>query len=676
MKRTLLWGLSAIFGFSVMAQQINTITSDNYASEAFKNVFIEMPGYREISSGSKLVVTYDSNVPAEMQGAFEHAVRLWEEVLPMTLPIHLTVKLGTIRGSGNVLSKVAFDSFIYSEHDKTFSAPISMIKGVCLQEYHARQSYRFIEDISETSIFEREDIIITYNNKMIEQFDYSLDGEPNLNKYDFVTVALRDIAVGLGFTSQFTAEGNRLEIMKFTPTPFASLIINSLGTTDPYKAFANATKGSLTIPLTNWGNIEVGTLNLYAPNTWSNSTSLRFFIPDDKPITKLLTYDFGKGYVMRDLSGANWRELFECALDWRRVLTVGNASGSVSQSGNSDDVLPYKGTVTLSFDDNDRTNTIPLKKGQSVDIKPISSVSDMQQSLSMTSSSFPAKTYCRKYDALSPDGPFHCGLSLSVLKKDGSWDCIYKNVNSREPVTVNIENLALNFDESEYARGTTGGLRYRLTRCEEDIFSYAGGETPYNYTTKYFTRDFIPQKAFLKYTPEQSTLTARKTTLSDDDWFVDVKVGISNLEGTTKVIVEQLDEGEELPFQYEVSDFRKGYFIANLDRECSTTLTVVSYNANGYQRSNTIVIPAIGYPSRQVTFDKSENTITLSGLSDDDIASGNISYTITNITNANRSGFIGTISDNRLDIGNLAKGIYVLSIDDGQERIATYKFAK
>lgn len=77
MKQILPCGIATIICCSGFAQDIDSISCDNYASEALKNVFIEMPDYREVSSGSKLVVTYEGDIPAELQGAFEHAVKLW-----------------------------------------------------------------------------------------------------------------------------------------------------------------------------------------------------------------------------------------------------------------------------------------------------------------------------------------------------------------------------------------------------------------------------------------------------------------------------------------------------------------------------------------------------------------------------------------------------------------------
>lgn len=73
-----------------------------------------LPGLREIQSGSKIIVNYDNSVPAEMQGAFEYAVKIWEEVLPMTLPIKIDVKAENIRGASDLLSKVSFPTNEYN----------------------------------------------------------------------------------------------------------------------------------------------------------------------------------------------------------------------------------------------------------------------------------------------------------------------------------------------------------------------------------------------------------------------------------------------------------------------------------------------------------------------------------------------------------------------------------
>lgn len=670
---------------TLLGQNSNTITSDNYVSQAFKGIFVDMPDYREVNSGSKLVVKYEGEWPAEMQGAFEYAVKIWEEVLPMTLPIRITAKIGNIRGSANVLSRVSFDTYDYNGRQvNQFASPMSMIKSVLLQEYHSSQRHRFYDEINDVSILEDNDITITYNINMINDCDFSLDGTPNENKYDFVTVVLRDIAIGLGFTTSFTADvnNNKFNITNGRLTPFESLVMNSLNTSDPFVAFTNATKGKVDISLQNWGGIIFDSLSLYAPTTWVNGKSLRFMIPNNNPISKLLTYDFGKGYIMRNLSGVDWDDVFCGALDWRRDLTTGSAAGSVSSIGTSNDILPYKGTVSLSFNRTDQ-NMFLRKEGvseqQSHVIKALTDKGQLSNN-PLNSTIISMNDYCKKYNAFSPDGPSsYPGVSLSVLKKDGSWDCIYKTYYSYEPITIDIENIKLNYSESEYARGTTGGLRYRLTQCTKHYDNLYGG-TYHSYRIKYFTRDYTPQKANIRYiesyTIPKKAIKTETETLTQDDGFIDVKIGIANIEGTKKIVVEQLEEGETFPYQYEISDFRKGYFIANLDCECTTKITVICYNDNGFQRSNTLTIPARGLSNGELSFTRNKDNIRIDGIQDLNMNSNNIGYSITCLSQINKMVQSGRVSSNTIGIENLPNDLYILSVYNNSGLLGRFKFKK
>lgn len=189
----------------VIANANASITYDNYVSKVFKNVFIQMPSYRETKSGTKLVVTYEGDWPAEMQGAFDYAIKLWEEVLPLSAPINITAKIGPLRKSTALTSVVAesyeFDQ--WSLQDYWYSK--SMVKCVALKEHHADQYDRFYSDINDVSYLDQADIVITYNEEKLSDFSFSLDGELLAPKYDFVTCAMRDIAIGLGFTTNFLA---------------------------------------------------------------------------------------------------------------------------------------------------------------------------------------------------------------------------------------------------------------------------------------------------------------------------------------------------------------------------------------------------------------------------------------------------------------------------------------
>lgn len=176
-----------------------------------------MPAYREIASGSKIIVSYEGDWPAEMQGAFEYAVKLWEEVLPMTLPIRIKASLGIFRTTGDTpmqVSKVIVHTHEFNgNRNYQYVYPMSMVKSVLLKEYHSGQKHRFYDEIQDVKLFNDADFEITYNKFALDEFDFSLDGNPDSGKYDFVTLALRDIATGFGFKSNITADTKINEII-------------------------------------------------------------------------------------------------------------------------------------------------------------------------------------------------------------------------------------------------------------------------------------------------------------------------------------------------------------------------------------------------------------------------------------------------------------------------------
>lgn len=688
MKREILYSALILSSLTCFPhnRNVRTTTVENYATgdyatsgalrSAGTTVQITLPDMRDVKSGSKLVVTYEGDWPVEMQGAFDYAVRIWEEVLPVTLPINITAKLQPIRGNRNTLSKVTFDTFDFEGDgvsNYTYSMPL--VKSVLLQEYHSNQRHRFMNEITDFSDFEGEDIIIVYNKNLLDQFSFSLDGAESAAQYDFVTLALRDIAIGLGYTTSFTADAAQKK-MDFTDarlTPYESLVMRAIGSTDPATAYANATKGSLSVPLNQWGLINPSyALSLYAPEQWDNNTSLRFLMAEaNNPLSLLLRHDFAKGYTMQDMTGMDWDNMFGSALDWRRTITTGTVSGTVSCTGTTDDIIPYKGAVSLTFDEAANTQFMRLKaqeqQNDTVDIEAMAEAALLQRAASGFTDA-----YCKQFNHFSVDGPTPSGISLSVMKKDGTWDCVY-STQFIQPVNVNIENLQLHYDEQEYARGVTGGLRYRLTQCSmhmaKDIY--------YDYKVKYFTRDFTPEKPVIKYmSTEDSPLQTFSLMDDEDDYYVDVKVGIANVEGVIGVVVEQWDEGEELPFQYDAEDFRNGYFIANLDRELSTRLTVASYNANGFKRSETITIPPIGYPTREVTFKRNNDVITLGGISGRLRESGRLSCRVNSVMGSASYATTLPVEDGKVDVSAIPQGVYVLTVLNGSDKIGTYKFLK
>ena len=196
MLTTALWGQSST-------------ESDSYALDQFIEKCTDVPVLRQINGGTVFKVTYE---PEElwdnsMRGALEYACKIWEEQLPNSLPINIRAKIGNIRGTNNMklLSKVQSTTYDFYNDETVLS---SRMKYVLLAEYNSGHNATYLERVTDVDFFNKPDISITYNKSMLNDFSYSLENTP-VNKYDFVTVVLRDIARGLGFSFNMTANSQK-----------------------------------------------------------------------------------------------------------------------------------------------------------------------------------------------------------------------------------------------------------------------------------------------------------------------------------------------------------------------------------------------------------------------------------------------------------------------------------
>ena len=158
-----------------------------------------------------------------------------------------------------------------------------------------------------------------------------------------------------------------------------------------------------------------------------------------------------------------------------------------------------------------------------------------------------------------------------------------------------------------------------------------------------------------------------------------VDIGINNLEGINRIIVSQLDEGEDYPYYYEINDFKKGYFTALVDKEYYSTFTITAFNGNGTTTSETFVLaplePATSYA---VNFSIDNKKITVKPTSERAKNKQIIkSYEIKEINNIHKNKIQnGTYNDKeRIDISNLSKGLYILTVTDIRGHIHSFKFS-
>ncbi len=671
MKKQILLLIMCLFSLISEAQRSQIVTSSMDLSDWYESEIFELKNLREVRSGSRIIVNYADNVPVEMKGAFGYAAKLWEEVLPFTLPIIVDVKYDKTVSSDLQFSTVNMPVCkFYGEHSNNYLAPLSQIKAVVLQEHFSKDQLRFFDEITDVENLKGTDMTITYTGNCMNECSFSLDGTPDLNKYDFVTIALRDIAVGLGMTSFISGDVSKREIEikdDYLCIPFESCVFSAMKSRVPTQAYINATKGTLPFLTSIWETTSPLSLELYAPDPWENGVSLKYFIPGNNPVSRILCCDLHRGYVCRDLTGIDWNLFFTKCLDWRKEIAVGIGGSNslpLSITGSSDDILPFKGTVSLTMDDNIAANNsvVEISDSQS-DSQDVVEEPTIKSNINYDVVEEIEK-FCDQFHPFSTTSPNSVGYTLSVLKNDGTWDQVAFFYHYTQLEDIDMDNLPLHFTESEYARTISGGLRYRLSRCDDNG----------HYTTKYYIRSFTPQIPEINYSqvhidPDQiSTLS----TLSSFD--VNIEIGLANIEGAKRVVVEQLDEGQRLPLRMEVSDFRNGYFTATVDRDKTSTFRVISYNENGSRMSNTITVAPVGISEREITTEIINDEIILYGLSQDLIDSGKITYAFHRYMDEFYMTYPLQLTSNKIKIPEKIEGHQALVLYYNEKAICVGKF--
>ncbi len=666
MRKFALFLFSLVVSLSIHSQ--STIEFDSYGLDQYIEKCTDIPVIRKINGGTVFKITYEPEDAWDnsMKGAFEYACKIWEEQLPNTLPINILVKIDFLRGSGSgkLLSRVLPTSYnYYNTHEEL----ANRIKYVLLAEYNTRHNVTFVDSIKSEDFFNKIDITITYNKNMLNDFSFSLYSTP-VDKYDFVTVALRDIAKGLGFISGFTADPSigAFHNTNKPKTYYEYIIQKAIGTSNVYDAYHNSTQDSLSLCVPNYGN-----LNLHAPNVWKNGVSLNYFIPDStKKITELLTYNFGRGSVIRDISD-DYNTLFSYLHGWQTYnLLVGPDGTSARSEGTTENLLSYNGTITIQ--ENSTTNINELNEYTNSNL-----LNEKMNSITNQEDYFHLGTFLFPYNYMYPDEEgIECWL-VSILKKDGTWDLVYRQGLSfwERALKFNMADLNINSDHNQYQRTCDGYLRCRITYYKQE-YDNLYHQIKYRIRNYYYIIDYLPQRVNMGF-KTNNLIEAISYNTIDNDYSQMIKININGLEGVERIVVEQLDEGNELPIRFEVPDFKKGYFTAIVDKELYTKFVVYSYNKNGYTKSEQLTIAPLS-PFQQLYYIQiRNNTIILSSLSGDDQVNSSTYVIYSNSSNnitPIKEGVIETANCS-IDISDLKSGSYILTIQSGNKRQSA-KFIK
>lgn len=482
-----------------------------------------------------------------------------------------------------------------------------------------------------------------------------MDGLSDDNLYDFVTVVLRDIAKSFGLIWTNKAVRNeqfKINIQKITP--YEQFILTALGYTgDNHQAYLNAIKGQLTI-----GEYS-NRWNLYAPTTWDTDRSLNYFTPTaGKKITQLLSYDFGRGSVIRDIACKDTYEMFRTLLQWKGDIAVGASGENVSDdvSVSTEDVIPYKGQITIAAEN----ASFAAAPAASQPMETTPSYEYPEDNTFLETLYIYHPNY--RIDSAGNWDIDSEGWTVALRLKDGTWDIVSSSYVYPYLFQVSTSDFTLHHDAEDYARTCDGYLRCRVTLARSEPYFDTMRLRSRSY---YYVLDYLPQRV--------KVMKSSELPYEDpDDYYRDVEIGLKDIEGVKKIVVAQLDEGNNVPYLYEVPDFRKGTFTATVDREYSSTFTITAYNDNGSTVSYPYVMPPLTpIDELEYNFTIKDNKIQVTSNSGryeiNELLNRSCSFRRIDVSGAYTDRFTTIVlSDGNgcFDISGLKEGLYVMTVSD------------
>ena len=640
------------------SETASSFESYHYVSAKYWGEVKDINVVREIGGGTVIIPEFDSSCPEYIKGPFVYACNIMGEFLPPSLPLKVKVYCNTLSGSQRTaISKVTMKGYndvghpVFSE----YTSLMPRIKGVTLQEFFQECSASYLMYIQESAFFTATpDIEIVYNEEMLDEMSFSLSTTPG-QEYDFVSVALRDLLIGMGFTSHFRYdyEAKVLDKPRQNMTPFEMFIEQALG---------NPSDGTARLDAATKGELNVQGYKLYAPTTWVNGVSLNHFMGSGDALSDLLSYNFGRGTVIRSLSGSSVH-MCRYLLGWELNIPTGSTGSSISGSGTTSIKVPYNGSIVLDTSKMVETSHSSLNSTTAMKTA-LSAQSDEQTAFEYVSQFHPYQT---------PNGNTNCeGFSITILKKDGTWDLVYFKYPEEGSYIVDMNTWEFHYDNDEYERTADGYLRACITISER---KNNPTKLCYSQRSKYCVVDYLPQKIKLSHSFPNTTAaltTENKTNASNSI----IRIYFGNLEGITRIVLERKRQGAVIADKSQINDFKRGYVDVTIDRSKTFTFTAVGYNANGYTRSLPLTIPALSTASATSSLSYAiENGIIKFNTDDDRTLE--LEYSIAPIDANTLTGVISGKTDNEIDLTGLPHGNYAIKVTEiSTGIIKSYKIRK
>lgn len=590
------------------------VSNGIYSSDEDVVTLLEKPGFRKIYGGTIINVNYEgSGISSTMKGAFEYACRLWEENIPTTYPLNITVKFAKLANPQCLAIVESEHSGDLDNYDKIYTKRWAMTYGL---GYGGLEHLRTLEYMRDSR-----DALITFSSS--QPFDYNINAkEVNSNKYDFVTVALQAICRAIGFTLKAYPSGSTLN--KLNPN---NQYTSSILTGDVDYNYKFATSGNAYIEKSSlMSDAPEGKWNLYSPTTFDNKYSLNFFEKDpNNNETIIMQPDvISRGSAVRYIGSG--LQVFFSFCGWDRSVTVGD-NGTYFEEASTDNVIPYQKPITLQLSKEEI-----LFDNQDEDID----------------------TYMDSRKEVGEAGNY-------ILLKDGSWQ--------------KYNDISELLDNQNYARTSDGYLRLKNITVSNPGSGW-GKNTYVKYMLADYLPQ-IPDASINSFKISDLSFDSFQrrsfaSTNFESNEFIDVEIGFKNTEGCTEVLVEQTDSDYPIPYIYYVNP-SSGYFTAFMNKDYPSTFKLTYLNKNGETIGEPFKVDlthaVLLNDAFKINVRENNGMLYYEIISKDNVLKCPVSYSIASLTenSVQKMGNLSALSG-FIDVSNLEKGFYVFTLMYGNEK--------
>lgn len=502
-------------------------------------VHLDIQPSREIAGGTIINADYSSSssssITVPVKGAFEYACRIVEECIPTTCPLKLKVEFS------NAMPENAL-AVVYSKQAEGMFGRYgdNTFDKVYAKRYEQIYNTTGFSDEAEGLDFylDSEDATILFSSKA--NFNYSIDTEDlKSDEYDFVTVAEQAIIKAVGFYISAHLSDNNLNV-SYPANQYSLVVLNDEG----FKNYQWATSGNAYLQKDKW--------LLESQPPYRPGITLNYLDESNGDDTAIMQYGISPGSYIRNIG--TFMKTFFSLCNWDRDILVGIGGSLGVGCAMSNDVIGYVGMKG---------------KNKASDAKHVKA-----------SDNIGLGAYLESVRETGEEGNY-------VLLNDGSWRK-YK------------ELCELN-DTNSYARTVDGCLRLKnISKTYGPNGSYS------NWFIQYQLYSYLPRKAeaqMIGYkisTDDQMTTIARRNVprVEDNETYIDVTIGMKNLEGTDYVIVEQTDADYPIPYTYIIDKPKTGSFVAYMNKKYASTFKLTYVNENGQTVADPFTVKVVDVPSQ------------------------------------------------------------------------------